>query len=64
MASPYGERIARLETMVKQQMQDTSEIKADVKTLLASKWKAEGKRLGWSAAVALFISLVIPFLKG
>lgn len=62
MASPYGERIASLETMMKQQSRDTAEIKSDVKLLLESKWKAEGKRLGWSAAVALAISLGVPFL--
>jgi hypothetical protein len=62
MASPYSERIARLETLVEEQRIDTKEIKSDVKTLLEHKWKQDGKRMGIAAVVAMIVSLAVPFL--
>lgn len=58
MASPYGERIARLETLMAEQSADTKEIKADVKTLLESKWKRDGKTSAIAALMAFAVSVI------
>lgn len=58
MPSPYGERIARLETLMEEQARDTKEIKADVKTLLESKWRRDGKTSVIAAVMAAIVSLV------
>ena len=61
-ASTTLERLTKLEVISIEQSSDIKEIKADVKLLLETKWKAEGKRMGVSAIVAAIISLLVPFL--
>lgn len=63
MASPYAERIARLETMVEAQAKDTAEIKADVKTLLQSKWRVEGKRSVWTVIISAVTGIITAILS-
>lgn len=58
-----AERVAKLEVLTGETRSDVAEIKADVKLLLESKWKADGRAIGMSTIVAFLVSLLGIFLK-
>lgn len=63
-ASTVLERLASLEVITKEQRADVLEIKGDVKLLLETKWKSDGKRMGISAVIAAIVSMLGLFLGG
>lgn len=60
-ASTVLERLTELEVLSKTQAADVVEIKGDVKLLLETKWKAEGKRMGVAAVVAAIVAFASTF---
>jgi hypothetical protein len=63
MASPYAERIASLEVRSKEHSDDLKEIKADVKLLLQTKWKTEGRRQLSTVLVSAITAFIAAFLS-
>lgn len=58
-----AERVAALEANVQHTRNDVSEIKADVKLLLESKWKRDGKVAGVAAVISAIVAGIAALLK-